>query len=398
MRLKLKMLVACFVLVSIHSISAKKSLNVVIDKALQHATEQSLLMAKSLENEVGKLPRSYVNGKLTTSDSRWWCSGYFPGVLWYLFENSKNNEVLKYAEEFTARVEREKYTTDNHDVGLMIYCSFGNGYRITKKPAYREVILTAAESLSSRYNEKVGLIRSWDFNKSQWQYPVIIDNMMNLDLLLWASKESGNQRFRNISISHANKTMKHHYRLDMSCYHVVSYDTITGLPHKKQTSQGASDSSSWSRGQAWGLYGYTLMYRETKDVHYLEMAKKIANYIFNHPNMPSDYIPYWDFNAPGIPNAKRDASAASIMASALTELSGYVEKPLRKKYLKIAEIQLRTLASPEYTANIGENGNFILKHSVSSIPHKSEVDVPLTYADYYYVEALLRMKSLLRKK
>jgi hypothetical protein len=397
MKIKLKPLL-CLILVCSHNLYSKDRLNILIDKALQHATEQSLLMAKSLENEGGKLPRSYVNGKLTTSDSRWWCSGFFPGVLWYLYENSRNSELLNYAKEYTARVEREKHTTDNHDVGFMIFCSFGNGYRITKDSAYREVIITASESLSTRYSNKVGLIRSWDFNKSKWQYPVIIDNMMNLEMLLWTSAQTENQKYRDVAISHADKTMKHHYRPDMSCYHVVSYDTISGLPHKKQTSQGASDSSAWSRGQGWGLYGYTLMYRETKDIRYLEMAKKIANYLINHPNMPADYIPYWDFNAPDIPNAKRDASAAALMASGFIELSGYVNKSLKKRYLKIAEIQLRTLASPEYTAQIGENGNFILKHSVSSIPHKSEVDVPLTYADYYYLEALMRMKSELRKK
>lgn len=398
MNLKIRILVAYFVLVSSNSLYAKDRLSVVVDKAFQHATEQSLLMAKSLENKKDSLPRSFVDGKLTTSNSNWWCSGFFPGVLWYLYENSPNSEILKYAEEYTKRVEREKYTTDNHDVGFMIFCSFGNGYRITKNLAYKEVIITASNSLSTRYKDKIGLIRSWDINKSEWQYPVIIDNMMNLEMLLWASKKTGNQRFKDISISHADKTMQHHYRPDISCYHVVSYDTITGLPHKKQTAQGAFDNSSWSRGQAWGLYGYTFMYRETKDVRYLKMAIKIVDYMINHPNMPKDYIPYWDFNAPNIPYAKRDASSGSLMASALIELSGYVEKSLGKKYLKIAEIQLRILASPEYTANIGENGNFILKHSVGSIPHNSEIDVPLTYADYYYIEALLRMKNILNGK
>jgi unsaturated chondroitin disaccharide hydrolase len=382
----------------LQGVFAAKPLNSVIDNALTHAQAQSLLMAKSLENDKEKLPRSFVNGKLTTSDSRWWCSGFFPGVLWYLYEADNNAEVLRYAKEYTARVEQEKYTTDNHDVGFMIFCSFGNGYRLTGDLAYKEVINTASQSLSTRYSEKVGLIRSWDFNKDKWQYPVIIDNMMNLEMLMWSAKVTGNKRFADISVSHANKTMEHFYRPDMSCYHVVSYDTITGLPNKKQSWQGYSDSSSWSRGQGWGLYGYTFMYRETKDTTYLEMAKKIADYMINHPRMPKDYIPYWDFDAPGIPNEPRDASAASLMASALIELSEYVEKTLAKKYLKVAEIQLRTLATPEYTAKIGENGNFILKHSVGSLPHKSEVDVPLTYADYYYVEALVRMKKKISNK
>jgi rhamnogalacturonyl hydrolase YesR len=388
-----KMILTLSLFLVLQGVFAAKPLNSVIDNALTHAQAQSLLMAKSLENDKEKLPRSFVNGKLTTSDSRWWCSGFFPGVLWYLYEADNNAEVLRYAKEYTARVEQEKYTTDNHDVGFMIFCSFGNGYRLTGDLAYKEVINTASQSLATRYSDKVGLIRSWDFNKDKWQYPVIIDNMMNLEMLMWSAKVTGNNRFADISVSHANKTMEHFYRPDMSCYHVVSYDTISGLPHKKQTHQGFSDTSSWSRGQGWGLYGYTFMYRETKDPKYLEMAKKIADYMINHPRMPKDYIPYWDFDAPGIPNEPRDASAASLMASALIELSEYVEKTLAKKYLKVAEIQLRTLATPEYTAKIGENGNFILKHSVGSLPHKSEVDVPLTYADYYYVEALVRMKK-----
>ena len=390
--------VAIFILALILSqgIFAKEKLNKVIYNALSHATAQSLLMAKSLESDKEKLPRSFVNGKLTTSDSRWWCSGFFPGVLWYLYEGNKNSQILNFAKDYTARIECEKYTTDNHDIGFMIFCSFGNGYRLTGDLAYKEVINTASQSLAIRYCDKVGLIRSWDFNKNVWQYPVIIDNMMNLEMLMWSAKQTGNKCFSDISVSHANKTMEHHYRPDMSCYHVVSYDTITGLPHKKQTWQGFSDPSAWSRGQGWGLYGYTFMYKETKDPKYLEMAKKIAAYMIYHPRMPKDYIPYWDFDAPGIPNEPRDASAAALMASALIELSEYVEKPLAKKYLKVAETQIRTLASPAYTAKIGENGNFILKHSVGSLPHKSEVDVPLTYADYYYVEALVRMRNKLK--
>lgn len=371
----------------------EQPLKQVVDQAFVLAEKQSLLMAEKYRSQDGRLPKTYEKGKDVSSDSRWWCSGFFPGSLWYLYGNNQNPEILKYARLYTARVEREKYTTDNHDVGFMIYCSFGNGYRLTHDDSYKEVLLTAAKSLSTRYNPKVGLIRSWDHDKDKWQYPVIIDNLMNLELLLWAANQSGNAKFREMALSHADKTMKHHFRPDYSSYHVVSYDTTTGLPHLKQTHQGYSDQSSWSRGQAWGLYGYTYLYRETKDKRYLEQAKNIANYLINHPNMPKDYIPYWDYNAPDIPDTYRDVSAATVMASALTELSGYTEKKLAQKYMKIVETQIRTLASPEYTAKPRENGCFILKHSVGSYPGKSEVDVPLTYADYYYLEALSRLKK-----
>ncbi|RZK58492.1 MAG: glucuronyl hydrolase [Pedobacter sp.] len=382
------------VLISAGQVQAQ-SFKKIIDNALQKATQQSLLMAKKYENQEGRFPKSFQDGSDVSSDSRWWCSGFFPGSLWYLYENNKDQDVLKYAELYTDRVEREKYTTDNHDVGFMLYCSFGNGLRITGEESYKEVLLTGAKSLATRFNPKIGLIRSWDHNTAVWQYPVIIDNLMNLELMLWASNYSKDEKFRKIAISHADKTMIHHFRPDYSSYHVVSYDKKTGLPHKKQTHQGAGDESAWSRGQSWGLYGYTYLYRETKDKRYLEQAKQIADFLINHPQMPKDFIPYWDYNAPQIPNTPRDASAGALMASALTELSDFVDSNLKNKYLKVVEKQIRTLASDEYTAKLGENGNFILKHSTGGYPFKSEIDVPLTYADYYYLEALTRLKKRL---
>lgn len=370
-----------------------QALKAIIDSALVFAEKQALLMAEKYKDQEGRLPRTYEHGKDISSDSRWWCSGFFPGSLWYIYENNQNQAVLTYAELYTDRVEQEKYTTDNHDVGFMIYCSFGNGYRLTKNKNYEEVMLTAARSLSTRYDPHVRLIRSWDHNTEQWQYPVIIDNIMNLELLLWAENYTGDARFKEIAISHADKTMAHHFRSDYSSYHVVSYDTLSGTPHLKQTHQGYSDESSWSRGQAWGLYGYTYLYRDTKDERYLKQAQHIADYLIDHHHMPDDYIPYWDYNSPDIPDTYRDVSAAAIMASALVELSEYADNNRASRYIQVAKTQIKTMASPEYTANLGENGCFILKHSVGAYPLQSEVDVPLTYADYYYLEALTRLKK-----
>lgn len=370
----------------------------VIDRGLKASTEQALLMAKELENQEGRLPKSInKEGKLATSDYSWWCSGFFPGELWYLYENNPTPELKKYAEMYTARVEEVKHITYSHDVGFMLYCSYGNGYRLTQNPAYKEVMLTGAHSLATRFHERVGAIRSWDFNKKLWQFPVIIDNMMNLEFFCWASKASGDNRFREMAVSHADKTMENHFREDYSCYHVVSYDTITGVPHKKQTHQGFADESAWARGQAWALYGYTMMYRETQKPEYLNQAKQVAAFIMNHPNMPADKVPYWDFDAPEIPNTPRDASAASIMASALIELSQLDKSADAKAYLDFAEQQVRSLTSPEYLAAKGTNCYFALMHSTGSFPGKSEVDVPLSYADYYYVEALMRLKKLTGK-
>ncbi|MDR3095130.1 MAG: glycoside hydrolase family 88 protein [Bacteroidales bacterium] len=359
---------------------------------LDRSMQQCLLMAESLQNLPDQLPRSInANGELVTSRSDWWCSGFFAGSLWYLYEYQPSQTLLDDARRYSQRVEKEKDNKGTHDLGFMLYCSFGNGYRLTGDTAFRNIMLTGAESLSSRFNPQVGCIQSWGANQ-KWQFPVIIDNMMNLEFLFWASKVSGNSKYRDICISHADKTIENHFRPDYSSYHVVSYDPVSGQVEKKNTAQGYNDDSAWARGQAWGLYGFTVMYRETQDGKYLEQAKNIAHFILQHPNLPADKIPYWDFNAP--PDAKRDASAGAIIASALIELSGYVDPSLAQRYLSVAETQIRTLSSPEYFAAKGDNGNFILKHSVGSLPRNSEVDVPLTYADYYYIEALLRYQSL----
>ena len=368
----------------------------VITKSFKVIETQSVAMADYLSDQEGRLPRSYnqEKGEIITSDSKWWCSGFFPGVLWYLYDYSRDSGHRSLAEKYSARVEKEKFNTYDHDIGFQIYCSFGNGYRLTGRDDYREVLKVAGESALKRYNPFLGVIRSWDFNRQTWQYPVIIDNMMNLELLMWNYHNTGNPLFKEVAVSHSDKTIENHFRPDFSSYHVVSYDTITGLPHVRQTHQGAFDESIWARGNAWGLYGYVVMYRETKLQRYLDQAVAIANLMIDHPNMPEDGIPYWDYLAPDIPVALRDASAGAIMASALIELSTQTGGDLSQKYLSVAEKQLTTLASPEYLAEPGTNGFFILKRSVGHLPGKSEVDVPLTYADYYFVEALLRYKAL----
>ena len=376
---------------------AEPPIKEVVEQGLEAATRQALLMAETLAGQEGRLPKTLGrDGRLQTSGYDWWCSGFYPGELWYLYENTPTPELKKYAEMFTARVEPAKDLTSTHDVGFMLYCSFGNGYRLTQNPAYKNVLVSGSNSLITRYDSVVGAIRSWDFNKSKWQFPVIIDNMMNLEMLTWASRATGDGRYRAIAESHADVTRKSHFRDDYSCYHVVSYDTLSGVPHCKQTHQGAADSSAWARGQAWALYGYTMMYRETGKPEYLEHARKVADFILHHPALPEDKVPYWDFDAPGIPDALRDASAAAVMASAFLELSTLDHTDLGNECRLTAEKQLRTLTSERYLAAPGTNGNFALMHSVGSLPGNSEVDVPLSYADYYYVEALMRLKKMLK--
>lgn len=382
---------------------AQEPLSQMIERGLQRAASQSLLIANALKDQQDALPRTYEKGKLQTIRYDHWVSGFFPGVLWMLYENSGDEQFRHFAELYTDRVEPAKKLTNTHDLGFMLYCSFGQGYRLTGNKHYLDVINEGTQSLLTRWNPKLGVIRSWDFGK-QWQYAVIIDNMMNLEMLCFMSRELSDPRYVKVAEKHAQTTIKNHFRKDNSTFHVVSYDTITGRPHAKNTAQGCADNSSWARGQSWGLYGYTMMYRETRNRLYLKQARRIATFLANHPRLPADKVPYWDYDAPEIGDGNssnspclRDASAAAIMASALIELSQLDPSDKAPKWLALAEQQLRTLSSPEYLASEGEQGGFILKHGVGHKPANSEVDVPLTYADYYYVEALLRLKKLQKK-
>ncbi len=364
-----------------------------IQKNLSTAIIQYKAMDIVLPNNL--FPRSVNNdGSLMTNESHWWTSGFYPGSLWYLFEYSGDTAIYRAAIKKLKVVEIEKKNYRDHDIGFKIFCSFGNAYRITSDTSYIPIIITAAQTLTKRFNPKVGCIRSWDNINDSTQFRVIIDNMMNLELLFWATKQTGDPTFYKIAVSHANKTLNNHFRPDGSSFHLVSYDQKTGLVQYKKTVQGYADESAWARGQAWGLYGYTVCFRETGDSSYLNQAEKIAALIIKHPNLPEDKIFYWDFNAPNIPNALRDASAAAIAASALLELSQYEGKANKEIFIRFANDIIKNLCSEKYRSKPGENNNFLLKHCVGNLPANSEVDVPLSYADYYYVEALMRLHNI----
>ncbi|MES2005397.1 MAG: glucuronyl hydrolase [Bacteroidota bacterium] len=378
------------------SAKPKPDLLKIIDTALQKAIVEYKYLGTLLPPDV--LPKTYypLTKKSETSKSSWWCSGFYPGSLNYLYEYSHDASLWEEAKRAEKLLEKEQFNKGTHDLGFMMYCSFGNANRIQPSKEYDEILLNSAKSLSTRFNPTVGCIQSWNAS-AKWKFPVIIDNMMNLELLFWATRYSGDSSFYKIAVTHANTTIKNHYRADNSSWHVVDYDPATGAVAHKQTAQGYADYSAWARGQAWGLYGYTVMYRSTKDKKYLNQANKIAKYIMTNPNLPADKIPYWDYNSPDIPATYRDASAAAIAASALLELSKYNAQK-SAAYVNFAADIIRVLASPTYTATSGTNGGFILKHSTGSLPGSSEVDVPLTYADYYYIEAMLRYKALKGKK
>lgn len=365
-----------------------------VNELLNEASQQYLFLKDQMKDNVG-FPKTFdkTSQQLETSNSKWWCSGFYPGTLLYLYEATGNKALLDEANRMLSLLAPEQYNTETHDIGFMMYCSFGNANRLAPNDPYRQILINSAKSLATRFNPKVGCIKS--HNRGANDFVVIIDNMMNLELLFNATHLTGDSTYYRMAVAHANTTLKNHFRPDFSSYHGLNYNPETGSIQNYQAGQGYSEQSAWARGQAWALYGYTLMYRETHDQKYLNQARSIAYFLLNHPNMPNDLVAYWDYNAPTIPNALRDASSAAIMSSALLELSRYVDQAQSKLFMNSAEKILSTLSKSPYRSTKGQIGGFILDHSVGNLPAKKEVDVPLTYADYYYVEALLRYKNLL---
>ena len=349
-------------------------------------------------------------GDLVSTKLDYWTEGFFPGCLWYIYENNQQVAWKEMALKWTLPMEKLQFLTSHHDIGFLMFCSYGNAYRLTKDEKLKEILIQSAKSLCTRYNEKTGCIKSWNYyqswdGKNKLYYPVIIDNMMNLELLYFASEVTGDKHFAEIATKHAETTAKNHFRPDFSSYHVVNYDPTTGQVLFRGTSQGFADNSTWARGQAWGIYGYIMVYRFTKRKEFLELAKHLADYWLKNKNLPEDGVPYWDFNAgqkgfvaaqwavknPAPAVQPRDASAAAITCSALFELSTYLKND--KRYYNAGVKILKSLSSPAYLAEPGTNGNFLLKHCTGNLPLGSEVDVPLIYADYYYLEALHRYKN-----
>ncbi|WP_316811364.1 glycoside hydrolase family 88 protein [Pedobacter heparinus] len=380
------------------------------DQVLAQSVKQYKLMMQQLPP--GQVPRTFENGKFATASPYSWISGFYPGSLLYLYEYSRDSALLKDAGVRLKDLEKIQYVTANHDLGFMMYCSFGNAYRLLDSARYKDILVQSAKSLVSRFYPKTGCIKSWNKIKSldgkrMLNFPVIIDNMMNLELLFFASKVTGDPSYKNVAIKHTETTLKNHFRPDYSSYHVVDYDEETGAVKSKETMQGFADNSTWARGQAWAIYGFTMVYRETKVKKYLEAAQKMAAHFINHPNLPKDKVPYWDFNVnqPGFnppwkydpakyPEVPRDASAAAIVSAALIELAGYTDPKTALKYLTTAETMLKSLSSAKYRAAAGKNGGFILMHSSGGVPGDIEVNVPVSYADYYYLEAMMRYRGM----
>ena len=365
----------------------------------QSLSQLDLLIADAYKED--KIPRTVNKEGEThyTPDRFDWTEGFFPGSIWYAYMHSKNKKYKTDAQFFQNKFKEHRFLTTNHDLGFVFNNSFGAAYKQTGNNEFKQVVIDAGNSLIQRFNPNVGCIKSWDIDrgwqsKRGWKFPVIIDNMMNLEMLFELTEITGDTKYREIAIQHANTTLKNHFRDDNSSFHVVDYDPETGDVRSKETAQGYSHESAWARGQAWGLYGFTICYRYTKDSRYLKQAEKIAEFYLNNPNLPSDLVPYWDFDAPKKPNEPRDVSAAAIVASALIELDEYSTN----NYVLPAKKIIKNLSSEKYLAKKGSNNLFILKHSVGSIPHDNEIDVPLNYADYYYLESLIRIQEINKNK
>ncbi len=346
-----------------------------------------------LNHQVDSLafPRSLKqNGETRVVKSSDWTSGFFPGNLILIGGLLGDDLYLNKAAEWLVYLEKEKYNDRTHDMGFKINCSYGQALVYRKSNSYEQILIESARTLSSRYNEKVGCIKSWDFGKDKWVFPVIIDNMMNLELLFRSTILSKDSSYYHIAMSHATKTMQNHFRPDNSSYHVIDYDPDNGQVLQRLTHQGYNAESSWARGQAWGLYGFTMAYRYSKNKQFLDQAVKIANYIISHPNLPSDKIPYWDFDDPNIPNTPRDVSAASVIASALIELSDYVDNDL---YLTFGSEMITSMVDG-YLLDEQSVEPFILNHATGNMPKSDEINVPIVYGDYYFLEALTRLNQI----
>ncbi len=398
-----------FVCIVLFASCAEESKKRFIDENVGQAVAQTKLMLDNVGEPTGKnYPRTMNDkGELITTNMYDWTSGFFPGSLWYLYELTEDSVWLEEAEKWTRSLEPLKTFTGHHDLGFMMYCSYGNALRLAPKLEYKDIIIQSAESLCTRFDERTQCIKSWNSFKA-WDgitigdFPVIVDNMMNLEMLFAASRLSDNKKYADIAIAHANTTIMNHFRDNYSTYHVVDFDTISGKAKFKGTAQGFSNNSTWARGQAWIIYGFTMMYRETKDEDFLRIAMNAARYYLR--NLPEDLIPLWDFNvcefgySPDVNSYARkydkrlrDASAACIVSSALFELGKLTGEG---RYTDYAVSILHRLSTIKYKAPIGANANFQIMHCVGSIPHKSEIDKPLVYADYYYLEALSRFKNM----
>jgi unsaturated chondroitin disaccharide hydrolase len=361
--------------------------------------KKTLVEIESEDQMPRNIMDSLTSWKLVPITIGEWTVGFWPGILWYDYENTQSEEIKKQAVHYTKLLEPlTKLPAYDHDLGFQLFTSYGNAYRLTGNEPYKQIILNAADTLATLFNPTVGTILSWprEVKNKNWPHNTIIDNMINLEMLYWASKNGGDKKLYDIATRHAETTMQNHFREDGGCYHVAVYDTVDGHFIKGVTHQGYADSSLWARGQAWAIYGYTMVYRETQDKKFLRFAEKVTGlYLSRLPE--NEYVPFWDFDAPDLTNAPKDASAAAIVASALLELSQLEDNREKGAEYKTSAVKMLEELSSEKYQSRDKKPSFLL-HSVGHWPNKSEVDASINYADYYYIEALVRYKNQTKLK
>jgi unsaturated chondroitin disaccharide hydrolase len=369
--------------------------------ALEFAADQlTQTVATTSTTAYPRYTQSY--NSWNSGNAAYWGSGFFPGCLWMMYEATGDNQFRTWAETWTAGLEGQATTSPLHDVSFQIFTSYGNGHRLTGNAGYPPVLQDAALNMSDLFHAPSGVITlGW----GNWQSPSAIDAMMNLQLLFWAAKNGGLQAWHDMAVSHCYATATDLVRPDGGTYQIVDYDIVTGDIVVQEALQGYADESTWSRGQGWAVYGYTVAFRETGDPNFLNLAVATADYYID--NSPADGVAWWDFDTPDIPNTERDTSAGSVAASALIELSNLTDDPqLREKFNTAACRILLALCLPEQAGGyLAEDGNGsvlspgLLMHGchfhpdAAVEPGVARPDESLIWGDYYFLEALVRYKN-----
>ena len=413
--MKIRRILFCMATIAISQISMAQKVQTAVqvpaldvDKQLQYCHKQvkralAELQQKDVSFDYTMEPRNILKGdkqkgwncrKATPEE---WCDGFWPGILWMDYQNTQDEAVRKAAEGYTESLKGIAYRPCyDHDIGFLMFCSYGKGYEVNHSQEYKNVILASADSLATLFNPIVGTILSWprEVKPRNWPHNTIMDNMMNLDMMFWAARNGGNKLLYDLAVTHAKTTMQNHFRPDGSCYHVAVYDTISGNLIKGVTHQGYADNSMWARGQSWAIYGYTMVYRYTRNRMFLDFAQKVTDiYIKRLKETSDDLIPLWDMDDPrGTKGAPKDVSAACVVADALLELQQYVGGEKGEEYKQFAIQSLAQLSTDKYQS--GKKNVAFLMHSTGHHPAGSEIDASIIYADYYYLEALNRAQDI----
>lgn len=343
-------------------------------ESLEELSYNSKLHPAHTDRETGQWVEDYLGRER-------WTSGFFAGSMWYLYKLTGNSFWRDHATQWTKDLEPEAYETSDHDTGFRIFNSYGNAYKIEEGRFYQKTVIQAASTLAKRFDPDIGAIKSWEWIGN---YPVIIDNLMNLELLFWSAETAVKKEWYDIAYKHAETSLKYHLREDGSTYHVVDF-TNSGKVNWKDSLQGYDAESVWARGQSWAIYGFTMIYRFTKEEKFLEGATASADYFIE--NLPDDFIPPYDFLEPEPSVRTKDVSAAAITASALFELYTFTKE---QKYFNTAVEILYSLSSEKYLTKNSQVSSILDK----STRHRGQGNLGTSYADYYFLEAIIRYQEL----